>query len=71
VLNLTFLEPFEGHSTATYVLKPEGDSTKVTWSMDGPMPYVSKVISIFCDMDAVIGKDFETGLANLKAVTEK
>jgi uncharacterized protein YndB with AHSA1/START domain len=71
VLNLTFLEPFEAHNTATYVLAPQGDSTKVTWSIDGPMPYVSKVIGIFCDMDALIGKDFETGLANLKAVTEK
>ena len=71
VLNLTFLEPFEAHNTATYVLKPEGDSTKVTWSIDGPMPYISKVVSIFCDMDTLIGKDFETGLANLKTIAEK
>ncbi|HKU71577.1 MAG TPA: SRPBCC family protein [Burkholderiales bacterium] len=71
VLQLHFMEPFEAHSAATYVLAPQSGATKITWSMDGPMPYVSKVISIFCDMDAMIGKDFEAGLAKLKTVAEK
>jgi len=35
------------------------------------MPYVSKLMSVFCDMDRMIGKDFEAGLANLKAAAEK
>ena len=35
------------------------------------MPYVSKVIGIFCDMDAMIGRDFEVDLAKLRTVTEK
>jgi hypothetical protein len=35
------------------------------------MPYVSKLISVFCDMDGMIGKEFENGLANLKTLTEK
>jgi hypothetical protein len=43
----------------------------VSWVLHGPMPYISKVISIFCDMDSMVGKDFEAGLANLKAVVEK
>ena len=71
VLQLHFMEPFEAHNTATYTLAPQTDATKVTWAIDGPMPYVSKVVSIFCDMDALIGKDFETGLANLRTVAEK
>jgi hypothetical protein len=34
--------------------------------MHGPNPYIAKVMSIFFNMDNMIGKDFESGLANLK-----
>jgi len=71
VLKLDFIEPFEGHNIVEYTLTPKGDSTTVSWVIHGPMPYVSKVISIFCNMDSMIGKDFDEGLANLKAVVEK
>ena len=39
--------------------------------MHGPSPYIAKLMGIFFNMDQMIGKDFETGLANLKAATEK
>jgi len=32
---------------------------------------VSKVMQVFMDFDKMIGKDFETGLANLRALAEK
>lgn len=70
-LNLDFIKPFEGHNKVEFLLESKGDATNVTWDMHGPMPYISKVITIFCDMDKMIGKDFEAGLANLKAVAEK
>jgi len=70
-LSLDFIKPFEAHNGVTFTLQPAGGATAVTWAMQGPMPYISKVISIFCDMDAMIGKDFETGLANMKAAAEK
>ena len=35
------------------------------------MPYVSKVFTMFCDMDSMIGTEFEAGLADLKALAEK
>jgi hypothetical protein len=70
-LKLEFLEPFESRAAVRFALEPKGELTQVTWTMNGPMPYISKVITIFCDMDAMIGKDYETGLANLKAVAEK
>jgi hypothetical protein len=38
--------------------------------MHGPTAYVARVIGIFVNMDKMIGKEFETGLANLKAVAE-
>ena len=70
-LRLDFTEPFEAHNIVEYVLRPQGESTNVSWVLHGPMPYVSKVMSVFWSMDSMIGKDFETGLANLKAVVEK
>jgi hypothetical protein len=39
--------------------------------MNGPTPYLGKLIGVFVNMDTMIGKDFETGLANLKTIAEK
>ena len=70
-IKLDFIEPFEGHNIVDFTLAPKGDSTSVNWTIHGPMPFISKVISVFCSMDSMIGKDFEAGLANLKAAAEK
>ena len=71
VIKLDFIKPFEGHNTAEYTLAPKGDSTDVTWAMYGPTPFISKLVQVFFSMDSMIGKDFEAGLANLKALAEK
>jgi hypothetical protein len=70
-LDLDFVKPFEGHNKVVFALTPKADATEVTWSMSGPSPYITKIIQVFCDMDGMIGKEFEKGLADLKAVTEK
>jgi carbon monoxide dehydrogenase subunit G len=69
-IKLDFIKPFEGHNTAEFTLEPKGDSTNVTWTMYGPSVYIAKVMGVFVSMDKMIGKDFETGLANLKSVAE-
>jgi len=71
VIKLDFIKPFEGHNTATFLIVPKGEVTDVTWTMDGPSPFVSKLIGVFMNMDKMIGNDFEAGLANLKAAAEK
>ena len=38
--------------------------------MEGPSPYIAKLMGIFVSMDKLVGKDFESGLSNLKTVTE-
>ena len=43
----------------------------VTWAIYGPSPYMSKVIGTFMNIDDMIGRDFEKGLADLKAAAEK
>jgi hypothetical protein len=69
-IKLDFTKPITAHNLATFTLVPAGDSTKVTWTMDGPTPYVGKIIHLFFDMDRMVGADFETGLANLKKAAE-
>lgn len=69
-LKLNFTEPFEAENMTEFTLTPEGEATKITWAMQGANPFLGKLMSIFFDMDEMAGKDFETGLANLKAVAE-
>jgi uncharacterized protein YndB with AHSA1/START domain len=71
VIMLDFVRPFKAHNTAEFTLEPQGDSTDVTWSTHGPSPFVTKVMGVFMNMDKLIGRDFETGLANLKANAER
>jgi len=52
-------------------LNPTGASAHLTWAMHGPLPYVAKVMHMVFNMDRMVGKDFETSLANLKAIAEK
>src|SRR6266446_4473766 len=70
-IKLDFFSPFEGHNTAEFTMLPQGDATNVTWLMHGPAPFMSKVMQVFINLDKMIGKDFEAGLANLKRLTEK
>ncbi len=61
----------EGHNTAEFTMLPQGDGTHVTWVMHGPRNFMTKLIQVFMNLDNMIGKDFEAGLANLKTLTEK
>jgi hypothetical protein len=69
-LDTSMSKNFEGHNTAVFSLTPKSSTTDVTWSMHGPMAFVAKVVSIFINMDKMLGKDFEIGLNNLKKVVE-
>lgn len=70
-IKLDFLKPFEAHNTAEFRLEPVGDGTRVHWAMFGPSNLLTKVIHLFFSMDRMVGKQFEQGLANLKALAER
>ena len=71
VIKPDFIQPFEAHNRAIFNFQPVGSDTEVVWAMEGPSPYVSKLMGLFFNMDKLIGNDFERGLANLKAISEK
>src|SRR6202171_3775085 len=71
VIKLDFFKPFEGHNTAEFTMLPQGDATNLVWLMHGPAPFMSKLMQVFMNVDNMVGKDFEVGLANLRKLTEK
>ena len=71
LIKFDFIKPFEAHNMAEFTLEPKGDTTLVTWAIYGPSAYITKVMGLFFNMDTMIGKDFEAGLADLKTTAEK
>jgi uncharacterized protein YndB with AHSA1/START domain len=67
---LEFYKPMAGTCTAEFAFKPEGNQTTVTWSMSGQNNFMAKAVGLFMDCDAMVGGQFEQGLANLKSATE-
>ncbi|MEO8385590.1 MAG: SRPBCC family protein [Betaproteobacteria bacterium] len=70
VMQLKMTDPVEISNVVTFTLQPEGAATRLTWAMDGPVPYLFKIVHLFMDMDKMVGNDYETGLASLKALAE-
>jgi len=71
VIKLDFFTPFEAHNTAEFTMLPHDDATRVTWRMHGPAPFMARIMHVFINIDKMVGKDFEAGLANLKRLAEK
>lgn len=71
VIRMDFIKPFAAQNTVEFMLKPEGDSTRVTQAIFGPSPYISKLFGLFCGMDKMIGEKFEESLGALKSMAEK
>jgi len=70
-IRLQFIKPWEQDSQTVFTFVPQGRRlTKVTWSMTGERDFVGKLFGIFMDMDAMVGPDFEKGLAALKGAAE-
>lgn len=68
--HLTFHEPWAGTTDASIELAPDGEGTKVIWAMFGENDFMGRMMSKFMDMDAMVGKDYEKGLAMLKSQAE-
>jgi len=64
-------KPFVARNINQFTLEPSAGSTKVSWSMHGSNLYVMKLMSVFVNMDRMMGQHFEAGLANLKQLAEQ
>lgn len=69
---LRFIKPWEATNNAWMITEEaEAGKTKVRWGFSGEMPRPMNLMLVFTDFEALIGKDFEDGLKNLKEVVEK
>ena len=71
VIRLEFLKPFPSTNTTEFTFKQDGASTAVTWTMSGQNNFISKAFQLFMNMDAMVGPDFEKGLADIKKIVEE
>ena len=69
-IRLEFIKPFAATNEANFILSPAGGGTNVRWTMDGENLFVGKVMSIFINMDKMIGANFEKGLADMDKVAQ-
>lgn len=69
-MRLEFSEPFAATDHVRFKLTPTPEGTRVSWAMTGTNDFMSKVLSVFVDMDKMVGRDFEKGLAELKRLAE-
>lgn len=67
VVALEFTKPFRSSSVSRFVLVPTGDGTDVTWRMESPRTFITRVFPL----DKLVGPDFEKGLRQLRAVVER
>ena len=70
-IDLQFLKPFKARNETVFDIRPEGSGARVTWAMTGRRTLVTKIMGVFKSMDAMVGHDFERGLASLKATVER
>jgi uncharacterized protein YndB with AHSA1/START domain len=69
-IKLDFIKPFPSTSRCDFVVTPEGASSRVAWVMTGSNAFAGKAFDFFANMDRMLGRDFEAGLASMKAAAE-
>jgi len=71
-IEVRFKEPWETSSDSYLKTSEAGEGkTKVQWGFTGSMPRPMNLMLLFIDMNDAVGKDFESGLQNLKEELEK
>ena len=65
-----FIKPMAATNDIEFTLKPAAGGVTVTWAMSGRNPFLGKAVSLFVNMDRMVGGQFEKGLADLKQVSE-
>lgn len=68
---LRFLKPFRSTSSCYFITKESApDTTLVIWGFKGKNVFPMSIMMLFMNMDKMVGKDFEEGLARLKGILE-
>jgi len=70
-VQLVFEKPWKAENPVQFRFDPTDAGTRVTWTMNGDNTGMAAVFAKVFNMDKMLGKDFDKGLARLKAVAEE
>lgn len=71
-VEVAFLRPFKATNEVIWLLEKQDSGCKVTWTMQGTYPnMLQRLFAFFMNMDRMLGKNFDDGLALLKGIAEK
>lgn len=68
-IDLEFVKPFKASNKTVFTLQSEGTGTRVVWAMSGKRNLAFAILGKLF-FDKAIAKDFDKGLASLKAAVE-
>lgn len=70
-IQIEFSRPHVTSNIVEFSLVPTVDGIRVGWAISGRNPLMARVMRLFMDMDGLVGRDFDLGLANLKREAER
>lgn len=70
-VTLDMTRPMACSNLITFTLDPVDGGTQVTWRMQGACPFLGKLMGTVFNMDRMVGRDFEQGLAALRDASER
>jgi uncharacterized protein YndB with AHSA1/START domain len=70
-LQADWAKPFAARNINIFTLEPQGNTARITWTLDGENVFVLRVMTVFVSADRLMGSHFERGLADLKSTAEK
>lgn len=69
-LDLQFEKPITASNQVEFLFTPTAGGTTVRWVMTGRKNFMFKAFHLLVNMDKMVGRDFEKGLASLRSVVE-
>lgn len=69
-VRVSFEKPWRATNTAVFSLLPAPEGTTVVWRMTGAQTWLMGLLGRFFPVDRLLGKDFERGLARMRAAAE-
>ena len=58
--------PFKTDNEVTFTLVPKTAGTRVSWAIEGNASYLMKLMGVVLNMDKMMAREFDAGLADLK-----
>ena len=69
-VRLSFQKPWKAKNDVSFAILPDNGGTDVAWTMTGANSGFAAIFAKVVSMDRLLGKDFDKGLAQLKAAAE-